>query len=62
LVLGDVLGNRCIQLFDLALDQSQPRPGLALQNGVGLHLAAIAQARAFLDQTAARNLQIFENV
>ena len=60
LVLGDVFRNRCIQLGDLTFDQSQARLGLALQHRVGLNMAAVAQARALLDQTRAGHLQVSE--
>ena len=60
LALGDVFCNRCIQLCDLTFDQGQARSGLPLQNGVGLYLAAIAQARALLDQTRPGHLQVSE--
>ena len=62
LVLGDVFCNRCIQLCDLTFDQGQARSGLTLQNGVGLYLAAIAQARALLDQTRPGHLQVSESL
>ena len=60
LIVCDVFCNRCIQFGDLTFDQSQARLGLALQHRVGLHLAAIAQARALLDQTRPGHLQVSE--
>ena len=60
LVLGDVFCNRCIQLCDLTFDQGQARSGLTFQHRVGRNMAAVAQARALLDQTRAGNLQVSE--
>ena len=60
LIVCDVFCNRCIQFGDLTFDQGQARSGLTLQNGVGLYLAAIAQARALFDQTRTGNLQVSE--
>jgi len=60
LIVCDVFCDRCIQLCDLTLKQCQARSGLTLQNGVGLYLAAIAQARALFDQTRTGNLQVSE--
>lgn len=50
LVRGDVFYNLRIQLCDLPFDQGQLRRGLALQNSVGLDMAAVMQAPQFPDQ------------
>jgi len=60
LILGDVLGNFGIQLQNLSLDEGKTSPGLALQNGVALNMATVAQTGALLDQSRASNLQASE--
>ena len=60
LIVCDVFGDLLVEFRDLTLKQCEARSGLTLQHGDGLHLAAIAQARALFDQTRTGNLQVSE--
>ena len=60
LIVCDVFGYLLVEFRDLTLKQCEARLGLALQHRDGLHLAAIAQARALLDQTRPGHLQVSE--
>ena len=60
LIVCDVFGDLLVEFRDLTFDQGQARSGLTLQHGDGLHLAAIAQAGALLDQTRPGHLQVSE--
>jgi hypothetical protein len=59
-IAGDKACNLRIKLSKLPLDQRQACFDLAFQNRVDLHMAAVSQARAFIDQRCTCHLQVSE--
>ena len=59
-IAGDKACNLRIKLSNLPLDQRQACFDLELQKWVDLNMAAVSQARAFLDQRCACHLQVSE--
>ena len=60
-VAGDMACNRGIELGELVLDEGQAHLALAFQDRIELHMAAVAQAGALLDQCRPCHLQVFEH-
>ena len=60
-VAGDMACNRGIEFGELALDEGQAHLALAFQDRIELHMAAVAQAGALLDQCRPCHLQVFEH-